>query len=145
MKNLMKIAIVLALVAANSLSFGQNVSFTLTVDQVAYSKGKIYVGFYQEKHDFPKHGKHAFRKVIETNGSASITTTWNDIPTGEYALAVYQDLNNNDHLETGMFGIPKEPFGLSANLKAGLFNMPTFKKCKVLIKEGSSLTIHLSK
>jgi uncharacterized protein (DUF2141 family) len=145
MKNLMKIAIVLALVAASSHSYGQDVSFTLTVDQVAYSKGKIYVGFYEAKNNFPKHGQHAFRKVIETNGTASITTIWGDIPPAEYALAVYQDINNNDHLETGMFGIPKEPFGLSTNLKAGLFNMPTFKKCKVSIKEGTSLTVHLSK
>lgn len=145
MKNLMKTAIVSALVAARLFSYGQGVSLTLTVDQVAYPKGKIYVGFYEAKNNFPKHGQHAFRKVIETNGTASITTTWNDIPAGEYALAVYQDLNNNDHLETGMFGIPKEPFGLSTNLKAGMFNKPTFNKCKVLIKEGTRLTVHLNK
>jgi uncharacterized protein (DUF2141 family) len=143
MKKIFKICGALALLSAGSISYAQQVS-TLTVDQVPDAKSKIYVGFYEAKNDFPKHGKHAFRKVIEPNGTSSVTKTWT-VPAGEYALAVYQDLNNNDHLETGLFGIPKEPFGLSTNLKAGLFNLPTFKKCRVDVKEGSQFTIRLRK
>ena len=145
MKKLLKIASVVALVAASSLSYGQQVSLTLTVDQVPDTKAKIYVGFYEANNDFPKPGKHAFRRIIEPNATSAVTVTFLDVPAGEYALAVYQDTDNNDRLETGMFGIPKEPFGLSTNLKAGLFNMPTFKKCKVTVKEGTRLTVHLSK
>lgn len=44
-----------------------------------------------------------------------------------------------------MFGIPKDPFGLSTNLKAGMFNLPAFQKCKVVIQAGSQITVHLNK
>jgi uncharacterized protein (DUF2141 family) len=144
MKNLIAL-LVSTVVFASSVAQTQKelVTMSLTVSNVPDKKSKIYVGFYTVDNEFPKHGKHAFRKVVEANGTSSVTETWNDIPKGEYAIAVYQDLNNNDKLETGFLGIPKEPAGLSTNLKAGLFNIPNFKKCKVNILDGTRLTIAL--
>jgi uncharacterized protein (DUF2141 family) len=144
MKNLL---VVIVLTMFSGCSFGQSqkelVTLSITVSDIPDKKSKIYVGFYTAENDFPKHGKHAFRKVVEANGNSSITVTWDDIPKGEYAIAVYQDLNNNDKLETGFMGMPKEPAGLSTNLKPGMFNIPNFKKCKVSVANGSQLNIVL--
>ena len=144
MKNLLAV-IVLTIVSGGSFGQKQNdlVTVSITVSDIPDKKSNIYVGFYTAENDFPKHGKHAFRKVVEANGTSSITVTWSDIPKGEYAIAVYQDLNNNDKLETGFMGMPKEPAGLSTNLKPGLFNIPNFKKCKVSLANGSHLNIAL--
>ncbi|MCA1786555.1 MAG: DUF2141 domain-containing protein [Desulfotignum sp.] len=42
------------------------------------------------------------------------------VPFGEYAVKVYHDENNNDQLDTRMFGIPKERYGFSNNARGTL-------------------------
>ena len=38
---------------------------------------------------------------------------------GEYAIAIYQDLNDNRAFDKNFLGIPKEPFGMSRNPRYG--------------------------
>ena len=52
--------------------------------------------------------------------------SFDDLPYGEYAISVYQDRNDNGKLDTGLFGIPKEPFGFSNDPKMG-FGPPKYK------------------
>ena len=52
---------------------------------------------------------------------------------GEYAFCVYQDLNNDNNLNSNIFGIPKEPFGFS-NYE-GKSVPGNFKKHKVIISK----------
>ena len=54
------------------------------------------------------------------------TLNFKDLPYGEYAISVYQDKNDNGKLDTGLFGIPKEPFGFSNDPKMG-FGPPKYK------------------
>ena len=51
------------------------------------------------------------------------------LPLGNYAVTVYQDLNQNGNLDRGMFGKPIEPYGFSNNPTSG-FRAPTFQECK---------------
>lgn len=39
------------------------------------------------------------------------------LPYGQYAISVYHDRNANGKLDTGLFGIPKEPLGTSNDVK----------------------------
>lgn len=39
--------------------------------------------------------------------------TFHDLPPGRYAVAAFQDGNDNERLDTNLFGIPSEPYGLS--------------------------------
>jgi uncharacterized protein (DUF2141 family) len=54
---------------------------------------------------------------------------------GEYAVAVYHDINANSKLDTRMFGIPKEPYGFSNNFRPK-FSAPTFKDCQITVGAG---------
>ncbi len=52
--------------------------------------------------------------------------TWfTHLAPGTYALAVIHDRNGNERLDTGLFGIPREPYGFS-NGARGLFGPPSF-------------------
>ena len=51
-----------------------------------------------------------------------------DLPDGEYAIALYHDANGNDELDTNWLGIPKEDVGFS-NAKMKTFGPPKFKEC----------------
>jgi len=121
----------------------KELTFTLTINNLPSATATLYVGFYKAENSFPKFGEHAFNKVIMPQ-SEQVTQTWNDIPEGEYAIAVYQDLNNNQVMEQNLFGLPKEPYGFSTNFKAGMFSIPSFEKCKVKVnQENNSQSITL--
>ena len=60
------------------------------------------------------------------------------LPLGEYAIAVYQDINNNGELDTNFIGLPKEPYGFS-NDQAVLISPPSWNKSKFVHK------VHLTK
>ena len=55
------------------------------------------------------------RPVIHRQVGLTLT-----VPFGEYAVKVYHDENNNDQLDTRMFGIPKERYGFSNNVRGTL-------------------------
>lgn len=120
----------------------QDKSFTLVITNVKNTQSTIHIGFYGENTDFPTQKKHSFAKQFIPDKSGEITISWNDIPEGDYALAVYQDLNNSDKMETNLFGYPKEPFGFSNNFMSKV-RAPKFKECKIHISNGSKHQINL--
>ena len=75
---------------------------------------------------------------------ALVTYTFKDIPIGQYAIAVFQDENNDGKLSKNLFGAPKEPYGFSKNIY-GMFGSPDFDDVSFALKdkEAISLTINL--
>lgn len=55
-----------------------------------------------------------------------------DLPPGDYALSVFQDVENDGKLARNFIGIPKEPAGLSNNLRPK-FGPPRFKDAKFTV------------
>jgi uncharacterized protein (DUF2141 family) len=65
-----------------------------------------------------------------------------ELPPGRYALAVYVDRNGNGKLDSGMFGIPKEPYGFSRS--RGFMGPPDFVDAAFELPEaGTSIHIKL--
>ncbi len=60
-----------------------------------------------------------------------------------YAVSIYQDLNENDNLDSNFFGIPTEPYGFSNNAR-GTFGPPTYEQCKFALDNNKSVTINLN-
>lgn len=52
-----------------------------------------------------------------------------DVKFGEYALAVYQDENNNGEIGKNLLGMPTEGYAYSNNVKP-FFKAPLFNECK---------------
>lgn len=51
-----------------------------------------------------------------------------DLPAGNYAVSVYEDLNSNHKLDHNLIGIPREPVGVSNN-PAPRYGPPRFNEC----------------
>lgn len=102
-------------------------SLQITLSNISKT-GKINVALYREGEDFPND-----KFVVKTQSgectSAVCTFQFNDLPYGDYAIAIYQDVNANGKLDTGTFGIPTEPFAFSNNFKPK-WGGPSFEKCK---------------
>jgi uncharacterized protein (DUF2141 family) len=105
-------------------------NFNLKIPNVK-STGIIRIAFYKKENKFADEKNFAFTKEVKPTKTGDITFTFTDIPTGEYALAMYQDLNNNKKLDTNLVGYPKEPFAFSQNIKPK-FSAPTFEECKIV-------------
>ncbi len=76
-----------------------------------------------------------YRKAVPVSGT-KVSVSFN-LPPGEYAVATYQDLNNNNELDKRFYGKPKEPYGFSNNVRP--FGKPKFEKCKFTINSSSKV------
>lgn len=61
--------------------------------------------------------------VVPVKNTGTVKHTINNLKTGQYTVKVYHDIDENEELNTGAFGIPKEPYGFSNNAR-GTFGPP---------------------
>lgn len=114
------------LLLLTTLFLGQATAAELNVnlDGINKLQGRIYAVVYNSE-DAMKSGKPAFnRQSIEVSKPVH-SFSINNVPTGKYAIVVFQDLNNDQKLGRNFIGIPTEPYGFSTNPM--LFGAPTFK------------------
>jgi len=90
--------------------------------------GKINIAIYKEGEDFPN-DKFVVKSLKGECKTGVCTFQFQNLAYGEYASAIYQDVNANGDLDTGTFGIPSEPFAFSNNFRPK-FGVPSFEKCK---------------
>jgi uncharacterized protein (DUF2141 family) len=113
---------------------------TVTVDGIRSTDGVIMVGLFDSPSTFPQQ----FLKGQSTEADIpSVTVVFENVTPGRYALSAFHDRNSNGKLDTGAFGIPKEPFGFSRDARA-VMGPPTFDDTAFDVPaEGLSLVIHL--
>ncbi|MDX1363545.1 MAG: DUF2141 domain-containing protein [Arenibacter latericius] len=103
------------------------IDLSVEVKGVPSNKGKVSVALYTEAENFLK-----FNKVFKSSSVAAkentTTVLIDNLPSGNYALAVFHDENGNDELDVNWLGIPKEKVAFS-NAKMRLFGPPSFKDC----------------
>ena len=64
-----------------------------------------------------------------------------DLPTGFYAVKLFQDENDNGRIDMNATGIPIEPYGFSAD--GGHYGPPSFDASKVKIDKATEINIQL--
>jgi uncharacterized protein (DUF2141 family) len=60
---------------------------------------------------------------------------------GEYAIRIFHDENENEKIDTNIFGIPTEDYGYS-NDASSWFGPPSWEKAKFLFNQ-SEMTIEI--
>lgn len=58
--------------------------------------------------------------------TGTTTVTVSGVPPGEYAVQAFHDENDNNEIDRGIFGIPKEGVGFSRNARI-LFGPPSWR------------------
>jgi len=101
---------------------------TVVVSGLASTHSVVKLSFYNAPEKFLKHGQQAFRLVVKPEGKTEISVPVELVP-GEWALALTQDVNDNDILDKNMLGIPTEPYAFSNNVHPRL-SAPGFDECK---------------
>ena len=83
-------------------------------------------------------------REIRIASDNTVQLTFKDIPIGEYSVAIYHDVNDNNLFDRNWIGYPKEPFAISNNLRPFKILFPSFDAAKVVLSEkGATLSITL--
>jgi uncharacterized protein (DUF2141 family) len=110
------------------------VKVSVEIRNVTTGDGTVHIGVF---------GETAFRTdtpdmEFRFEPAAAILSVALPLPAGEYVMVVYQDTNGNNELDSGLFGLPKEPFGIT-HWNGGLPG--SFDKRKVVIHDSSIVPI----
>jgi uncharacterized protein (DUF2141 family) len=119
--------------------FSTPAKLTIVVKNIKAYKGSVVLAVFNSADNFFK--KPVAQQVAKA-GNGTMEFSFN-LPEGEYAVAIYQDINDNKELDKGWFGIPKEPYGFSNNFRPR-FSTPGFKDCKFRIA-GQTTTVIILK
>lgn len=106
----------------------QIVKTNIVVSNIQAGKGSVVLSIYDKKENF-------FKTALMTRTQKAekpILIFTFSVPPGTYAIAIFQDLDDDGKLKLGWFNIPKEPVGLGNNFKPG-WSKPTFENCAVSI------------
>lgn len=114
-------------------------SLLIRITGIRDSKGSIQIGLWKGKKGFPSKSKKMFRgdSVDAKKGALSVNARFDDLPPGEYAVAVYHDENGNKKLDKTWYGLPKEGYGFSTE-SGGIIRRPSYRKSKFEIAPGES-------
>lgn len=75
-------------------------------------KGEMRVAVFNSEEKYNKKEEPLYAVVLNVDAD-SISWSVNELPYGNYAIAVYHDKNTNGKLDTNLLGIPKESYGFS--------------------------------
>jgi uncharacterized protein (DUF2141 family) len=117
-------------------SQSKKTSLTLTIEVASFenTKGVLRVCVTDQKDDFLK--SCAFSKIVTVEDD-TVSLKIENIEKGNYAVSVYHDENNS-----GILGIPLEPYGFSNNptmtfgpsYKKSVFKMTSDKNISIKLK-----------
>lgn len=107
-------------------------SMFVEISGLRNSDGYLLLALFNGEAGFPDDRVKAFRtfRVKAEKGTMKINIS--DLPPGNYAFGVVHDENDNQKLDKGLFGIPKEGFCFSRQAM-GTAGPPSFQAAAVMV------------
>lgn len=130
--------LILAATISGPVSAAELVVKVATVEQAT---GKMMISIYDSESNF--------RETVAADTSRAaikgeMKFSFPDLATGDYAIMVFHDLNDNGKLDSNLLGLPKEPWGGSLQGKS-VFGAPKWSDTQFnLTDAGLSVSITLN-
>lgn len=123
MINLFLMMLVAMIANENAMAYPINIR----VEGIRSAKGQLVVAVFDNRKDFLKKDFRSKTYPITKSGTMEISIE--NVPSGAYAVSMFQDENSNGSLDTNFIGIPREPYGFSNN-PAIRFGPPSFDEAR---------------
>jgi len=136
------LAVVLFFTTSLVFSSQEKLSLTVEVTGAKPNKGQAVCSLFTSEDTFLKHPAIKITKLVDSNGEVVFRV--DDLEPGTYAVSIVYDEDSNGKLNTGIFGIPTEPVGVSNNAK-GKFGPPSYKKAAFNLSTSKTIRISLGK
>ncbi|MCH8487335.1 MAG: DUF2141 domain-containing protein [Candidatus Cyclonatronum sp.] len=117
-------------------------SVILVVDGINPQRGgSLSAGIFTQEF-FPETGKAAYERYLSVE-AAVMEIHFDEIPAGEYAAAVFHDLDNNRELRTNFLGLPREPIGFSRDARIRM-GPPNYDDAYFIVRAGETVTLTIT-
>ncbi|GEM_PF-1454345 len=110
----------------------EGVNLTVQVTGIEEARGIIQVGLYNRPEHFPKEHKQYLVVKRPVTGK-TFRHTFTRLPEGAYAVALFQDLDENGRINKNFLGIPTEPYGFSNDVRPK-FSAPPFERARFYLR-----------
>jgi len=111
----------------------------VSITNLVNSKGVCKTCLYDNASSFAGNGP-AIKCVDVPIKIKTANISFESVPEGNYAIAIFHDENRNNKMDKNFLGVPKEGYGASKN-KLPFASAPAFKDNQFTLKEKE--TIHL--
>jgi uncharacterized protein (DUF2141 family) len=120
----------LALCGGSHAQSPERGNITVVITKLRNAEGEVLISLYNRAEGFPRDRSMIIRSAaIPADGSGQVTTVFEDLPYGDYAIAVLHDEDRSDDMTFGVLHLPREGYCFSNNVKAVL-KAPKFWKAK---------------
>jgi uncharacterized protein (DUF2141 family) len=123
--DIMKLFLTGLFLLISAASFSQ---LTVSVENIRVDSGTVLIALYNSKKTFNNTGS-MYREGRAKVKNEIAVFTFENLAEGDYAISLFQDINDNNMLDKTSFGIPHEPYGFSNNA-SGTFGPPPYKKAR---------------
>ncbi len=113
----------------------------LEISGVELIEGNLYISLYDKESSWMITDSASQKVMVPVTQNPELITI-PGIPPGKYAVAIFQDLNNNEIMDETEIRIPKEPFGFSNNPR-GLRGPASFKQASFEFNGQDTVRIQL--
>jgi len=129
----------LCLFPKNQLS--PSATLHLQVQEVKAPLGVMRIALYDSEANFLDF-KEVFASKVVPATIGTTTVVIDSLPAGAYAIALYQDQNDNGAMDKNWLGIPTEPLGFS-NAQLRTFGPPSFKASAFILNTGENKVLSI--
>ena len=110
------------------------------VEGIKSSKGEVCASIYLSPEGFPGDKHMAFASRVAPAQDGTVVITFEEVPAGEFVVAVLHDADSNERMSFNLLGMPKERYGFSRGARA-MFGPPPFEKAAVKLQAGENKTL----
>ena len=110
-------------------------TLNVEIEGIRNDKGHILLAIYESKTGFPNDPQKAIARKRIPAKAGKMTITVEGLAYKKYAFGIIHDENDNQKLDTGLFGIPKEGFCFSRQAM-GTLGPPDYDKAAFDFKAG---------
>ncbi|MDJ0784907.1 MAG: DUF2141 domain-containing protein [Desulfosarcinaceae bacterium] len=120
---------------------GGAAEIVVIIKNIASTDGEVGCGLFTDPESFPM-GKPDVQVWLNAS-TDDVQCHFKAMPAGTYAVSVSHDLNGNRKVDTNFFGIPKEAWGVSNNVRPA-FRPPRFDEAKFTVPDEDPLVITIA-
>ena len=119
-------------------------SLTGQLTNLRGGRGACYLALFASAEGFPRQTSQAVRTLRLPVSGGTASFSFENLPSGFYALAVYHDENSNGQLDKNFFGLPTERYGFSNNARSMMFFPPSFGAARFVVAgAGAAIAVKL--
>ncbi len=113
----------------------------VTIEGISETSGLVHCALFDDPVRFEDRSQPVRSAQLTPEGSTCRWTV-SDLPPGNYALAVFHDLDGNQRLTKSILGLPREPYAFS-NSPRSRFRPPAFAEACFPLADTVEMTVEL--